>query len=89
MSEWMITTKSSSRFLSIDSPKAINKMTNPEFAFDYETVKHLDAWLARNIRDESQTVMDRVRTDMLRLVRSDETYWLNQGWWKVFDAVAP
>ena len=64
-------------------------MTHAEQTLSYETVKHLDAWLARNVRDETSGVIDRVRADMLRLTASDEIYWLNQGWWKVFDRIAP
>ena len=63
-------------------------MTHAEQTLSYETVKHLDAWLARNVRDETNGVIERVRADMLRLAASDETYWLNQGWWKVFDRIA-
>lgn len=66
-------------------------MTNAEQTLGYETVKHLDAWLARNVRDEDQgrwwSGVSGLREAMLRLAANDEDYWLAQGWWRVHDQV--
>lgn len=48
------------------------------------TEQHLDAWLARNARDDEAPAL---REAMLQLVTDDEAYWSNQGWWRVHDAV--
>ena len=64
-------------------------MTTAERSLSYETVRHMDAWLAINLCEGSLTLFERIREDMMRLVASDQTYWLNQGWWKVFDRVTP
>jgi hypothetical protein len=57
-------------------------MTVNEFHLDYETVKHLDAWLERNIdRDEAWLVRDA----MMRLAGEDG--WLDRGWWRIYDEV--
>jgi hypothetical protein len=58
-------------------------MTNAELSLDYQTVKHLDAWLARELRaDEAE----RVREAMLEFAASDVA-WLDRGWWRVYDEV--
>ena len=56
-------------------------MTTAEASLSYETVKHLDAWLARNLdHDEAWLVRDA----MMRLAASDDL-WLDRGWWRVYD----
>lgn len=66
-------------------------MTNAEQTLSYETVKHLDAWLARNHNDDRDNhafwnERAQLRDAMMRLTASDEV-WLDRGWWRVYDAV--
>ena len=54
---------------------------NAELILSYETVKHLDAWLARNLREDEAWL---VRQPMLDLAASDPD-WLDRGWWRVYE----
>jgi hypothetical protein len=56
-------------------------MTTAELALGYDTVKHLDAWLAHNLDNDEAWL---VRDAMLRLAAGDDG-WLDRGWWRVYD----
>jgi hypothetical protein len=65
-------------------------MTKAEQTLGYETVKHLDAWLAHNVAEGDETFFgterDRLRALMLELAANDDS-WLDRGWWRVYDEV--
>jgi hypothetical protein len=52
---------------------------------DPYVLKHLDAWLDREI--DGDTCRSEVRAAMLGLVEQDPEYWGSQSWWNVFDRV--
>ena len=60
-------------------------MTNNDAAAtrDPYTMRHLDAWLDKQIHGDSHR--ERVRECMLALVDQDPEYWGAQGWWHVYD----
>jgi hypothetical protein len=66
-------------------------MTGAELVLGYETVKHLDAWLAHNVAEGDERFFGseraRLRELMLALAASDDT-WLDRGWWRVYDEVS-
>lgn len=51
---------------------------------DPHTVRHLDAWLERNVHEDGR---DMIRAHILQLVAEDEDYWSNQGWWRAYDHI--
>jgi hypothetical protein len=52
-------------------------------AIDAYTLRHLDAWLDRQV--DGDACRAEVRGAMLELVETDPEYWGAQSWWNVFD----
>jgi hypothetical protein len=50
---------------------------------DPYTIKHLDAWLEKEINGDAKRAA--VREAMLAFIADDPEYWGSQAWWLVFD----
>lgn len=49
------------------------------------TLKHLRAWLLKQVEDEDRR--ERVEVAMLAVVSEDPTYWGGKSWWEVYDRI--
>ena len=58
-------------------------MTFAERNLGYHTAKHLDAWLAANLRPDETA---QLRSPMLELAW-EHLDLLERGWWRVYDLV--
>lgn len=56
-------------------------MTNAEMNVSYETAKFLDRWLMR----EFPHGWEALREAMLRVIASDEPYWITRNLWCAYD----
>lgn len=50
---------------------------------DPYTIRHLDAWLDRQISGDARREV--IRATMLAFIADDPEYWGAQSWWNVFD----
>jgi|HubBroStandDraft_2_1064218.scaffolds.fasta_scaffold102670_3 hypothetical protein len=57
------------------------QMSPAEQALSYETVKFVDRWLMR----EFPHGWDALREAMLRLIATDEPYWITRNLWHAYD----
>lgn len=50
---------------------------------DPAVMKHLEKWLAAQVKDEA--LRDKVRAAMLKLYDEDPEYWGEKSWWDLYD----
>jgi hypothetical protein len=65
----------------VDFYGSLPKRNDP--MLDTYTIRHLDAWLDREISGDKLRGM--VRDAMIAFISDDPEYWGSQSWWNVYD----